>query len=91
MDLYKLMAISGLIIWVVFTVIYAMKYKEGARARKWYGMAAYFGLALLTGGLMETFHDKLQGKSSMWIILAVVIVVYALAKVYILNNIEYKE
>ena len=85
------MAVIGAIIWVVFTVIYAKKYKEGPRARKWYGMGAYFGLALLTGGLMETFHDKLQGKSSMWIILAVVIVVYALAKVYILNNIEYKE
>ena len=91
MDLYKLMAISGILIWVVFTVIYVMKYKEGPKARKWYGMAAYFGLALMAGGLMETFHDKLQGKSSMWIILAVVIVIYALAKVYILNNITYDE
>ena len=85
------MAVSGGIIWAVFTVIYAKKYKEGARARKWYGMAAYLGLALLTGGLMETFHDKLQGRSSMWIILAVVLVIYALAKVYILNNITYDE
>jgi RsiW-degrading membrane proteinase PrsW (M82 family) len=85
------MVIAGGIIWAIFTVIYAMKYKQGARARKWYGMAAYFGLALLAGGLLETFHDKLQGKSSMWIILAVVIVIYALAKVYILNNITYDE
>lgn len=90
MSIYLIMAISGAIIWAVFTVIYAMKYKEGARARKWYGMAAYMGLALLTGGLMETFHDKIQGKSSLWIIIVIVVLTYLLAKIYIFDNIEYK-
>ena len=84
------MAISGLIIWVFFTVIYIMKYKQGIKARKWYGIGAYFGLALFTGGTLETFHDKLQDKSSMWIILGVVVVCYALAKFYLLDNISYK-
>ena len=90
MNIYMIMVIAGGIIWAIFTVIYAIKYKEGARARKWYGMAAYFGLALFTGGLLETFHDKLEGPSTMWIMLVVVIFIYLMAKVYILNNIELK-
>ena len=84
------MIIVGGIIWVIFTIIYAIKYKEGPRARKWYGMAAYAGLALFAGGLLETFHEKIQSASTMWIMFAVVIFIYLMAKVYILNNIEYK-
>lgn len=84
------MAVTGSIIWAVFSVIYAKKYKQGIKARKWYGIGAYFGLALFTGGILETFHDKLQGPSTMWIMLAVVVFCYIMAKIYLLNNIDYK-
>ena len=83
------MAVVGGIIWGGLSVIYAMKYKQGVKARKWYGIGAYFGLALFTGGILETFHDKLQGPSTMWIMLAVVVFCYLMAKIYLLNNIKY--
>jgi hypothetical protein len=50
--MYKIMAVAGAILWVSMTVVYIKVYKRGKKARKWYGAAAYAGLALFAGGMM---------------------------------------
>ena len=89
MDIYKIMIIVGAILWVLFTIIYVKKYNEGVKARKWWGMGAYFGLALFTGGLLETFHHLIESTSTMWVMVVVVVFTYVMAKFYILDNIRF--
>ena len=91
MNGYAIMAIAGAVVWVVFTIIYAKKFNEGIRARKWYGLTAYLGLTALTGGLLEIFQEKLQSVSTMWVMIVIVVFIYLMGKIYIFNNIDYKQ
>ena len=83
------MVIGGGILWVVMTIIYAIKYKQGIKVRKKWGGIAYAGLALLVGGGMELFKPYLASISSFWVFAVVVLFIYATAKIYLFNNIEW--
>ncbi len=88
MNAYGLMAVIGGSIWVVMTVVYAMKYKEGIRARKWFGVIAYLGLAMLIGGLLEYYKELVEKVSPFWVFGGLVIFIYLTSKVYVFNNVE---
>jgi len=88
MNGYAIMAIAGGIVWAVMTVVYIMKFKQGIRARKWFGVIAYMGLACLIGGGLEYFKPLMEKVSPIWVMIPLIIFIYLTAKVYILNNIE---
>jgi hypothetical protein len=83
------MAVVGAILWISMTVIYIKVYKRGKKARKWYGAAAYAGLALFAGGMMELYKAYLQNVSSFWIIGGIVVFLYLTGQFYIMENIEW--
>jgi hypothetical protein len=87
--MYTIMAIAGAVIWIPMTVVYALKFKQGIKARKWFGVIAYFGLALLIGGLMEKYKALFENISPVWVFGVLILVIYLTAKIYIFNNIEY--
>lgn len=88
MNGYAIMAIAGGIVWALFTVIYALKFKQGIRARKWYGVIAYCGLAGLLGGLLQLYKPVLDTYSPILVFGILCVVIYLTAKIYVLNNIE---
>jgi hypothetical protein len=85
---YEIMAIVGGIIWAVFTAIYALRFKKGIRARKWYGVIAYTGLAFLLGGVLQIFKPELDKHSPILVFGILAVFIYLTAKVYIFNNVE---
>ena len=88
MNGYGVMAIIGGVIWIVCTLIYAVRYKSGIAARKWWGRIAYLGLAILIGCGMEYFKDTLENYSKILVFGGVALFIYITSRIYVFNNIE---